>query len=98
MPEIKIAINCADQYDPHGLHFQSLLDKFNEQHQTRVALQVYSWGVAWNEFIKISQYGNGPIISQTGDSWMGSLIGRNSLRIFKDRELAQLNQRESFLQ
>jgi multiple sugar transport system substrate-binding protein len=80
MTEIKISINSIDQYDPHKLHFQALLDEFNTKNKKHVALQVYTWGVAWNEFIKISLYGTGPIISQTGDSWMGSLIGRNSLQ------------------
>src|SRR6187551_722884 len=97
MPETKISINIVDKDDPNALHFQSLLDEFNKQNRTSVALQVYPWGAAWNEFIKISLYGTGPVISQTGDSWMGSLIGQNSLRAFKDTELAQLNRGDSFL-
>lgn len=98
MTEVKISINIVDSNDPHGVQFQSLLNEFKEHSQKSVALQTYTWGVVWTEFMKISKYGVGPVVSQAGDSWMGSLIGQNSLRTFKEKELAQLNNRESFLE
>ena len=98
MAEIEFSININDPYDPHGTQFPSLLNEYKEQSHAPVSLRIYTWGDAWNEFIKINLYGVGPVVSQTGDSWMGSLIGRNSLRAFKDRELAQLNGKENFLE
>jgi ABC-type glycerol-3-phosphate transport system substrate-binding protein len=96
--EIKISINIADKQDPLGIQFQSLLNQYKEQSQASVTLQVYTWGVAWAEFTRISQYGTGPVVSQIGDSWMGTLMAKNSVRSFKDRELAQLNGQQSFLE
>lgn len=98
MAEIKISINIADGNDPHRVQFQTLLDEFKKQSRANISVQIYNWGAAWAEFTKISQYGYGPVVSQTGDSWMGSLIAQNSLRIFEEKELAQLNGRESFLE
>lgn len=98
MAEIKISINIADPTDPHRVQFQSLLDEFRQQSRASVTVQIYNWGAAWAEFTKTIQYGIGPVVSQSGDSWMGSLISHNSLRIFKEKELAQLNGRENFLE
>jgi multiple sugar transport system substrate-binding protein len=95
--EIEISVNSIYADDPQGVQFQPLLAEFKRQHRAHVSLQVYDWGFAWAEFMKISLYGHGPVISQTGDSWMGSLIARNSLRAFKDRELAQLGRQKNFL-
>jgi multiple sugar transport system substrate-binding protein len=76
---------------------QPLLADFDKQHRARTSLVVYDWGLAWSEFLKISLYQRGPVISQTGNSWMGSLTAQNSLRTFKDKEAAELKGQDRFL-
>ncbi len=95
MSEIEISLN--NSYTDAAVGFQPLLTTFQERHRTNVSLVIYAWEHAWAEFMKISLYEHGPVISQTGNSWMGSLIARNSLREFKDREVAELGGRQNFL-
>ncbi len=95
MSEIEISLN--NSYTDAAVGFQPLLATFQEQRRTNVSLVIYAWEHAWAEFMKISLYEHGPIISQTGNSWMGSLIARNSLRTFKDREMAELGGQRNFL-
>src|SRR5690348_1557490 len=76
---------------------QSLLDKFGQQGRAQVSVTVYDWSVAWSEFLKISLYQHGPVISQTGNSWMGSLTAQNSLRAFRAGEMAELKGQDRFL-
>lgn len=96
MPEFGISVNKA--YLDMAKVIQPVLAVFEEQHRTHVTLHVYDWADAWTEFMNISQYHHGPVISQTGNSWMGSLIMQNNLRAFMPDEILQLNGRQSFLE
>jgi ABC-type glycerol-3-phosphate transport system substrate-binding protein len=95
MSEIEISINNA--YVGIDKSVQPLLDEFEQRYHAHASLIVYDWGVAWTEFLKISLYQHGPVISQTGNSWMGSLIAQNNLRAFKDQEIAGLGGQDRFL-
>ncbi len=95
MSEFEISVNNA--YLDMAKVIQPLLTKFEEQNRAHVGLHVYDWSIAWTEFMKISLYHHGPVISQTGNSWMGSMIAQNSLRAFKPEEIAQRGQ-GSFLE
>ena len=95
MSEFGVSVNNA--YIDMAKVIQPLLAEFEEQHRAHVTLHVYDWSIAWTEFMKISLYHHGPVISQTGNSWMGSMIAQNSLRAFKPEEIMQLNGRQSFL-
>ncbi len=95
MSEIEFSINNSSENPAEAI--QPLLATFREQNRANVSVVVYDWANAWTEFMNISLYGHGPVISQTGNSWMGSLIARNSLRVFKDREVAELGGRQNFL-
>ncbi len=94
MSEIEISINNSNEFQ---LTIQPLLAIFKEQHRANVSLVEYDWSIAWTELMKISLNGHGPVISQIGNTWMGSRTVLNSLRAFKDRELAELGGRQNFL-
>jgi multiple sugar transport system substrate-binding protein len=97
LSEIEISINSSfTNVDPAEV-IQPKLTEFDKQHHMHTLLQVYDWAVAWTEFLKISLYQHGPVISQTGNTWMGSLIAQNSLRAFSDKEIAELGGKESFV-
>ena len=76
---------------------QRLLGEFEQQNNVKVDLQVFDWADAWMEFIRISLYRYGPAISETGDTWMGSLTSRNCLRPFKREEIAAIGGGDVFL-
>jgi multiple sugar transport system substrate-binding protein len=96
VPEIEISVNNS-YVDPVEV-IQPLLTRFEqEHHRAHVAMVVYDWSIAWTELMKISLYQHGPVISQAGNSWMGSMISQNSLRTFKSAEIAQYNQEQHFL-
>lgn len=95
MSEFTISVNNA--YLDMAKVIRPLLAEFEEQHRVHVTLHIYDWSVAWSEFLKIGASHQGPVISQTGNSWMGSMIAQNSLRAFKPEEILQLNGRHSFL-
>src|SRR5258706_15725846 len=95
MSDFEISVNNA--YLDMAKVIQPLLREFEEMHRAHVALPVYVWATAWTAFMKIGLYHHGPVISQTGNSWMGSIIAQNSLRAFSPEEIAQLNGKHSFL-
>jgi multiple sugar transport system substrate-binding protein len=74
-----------------------MLDSFERDQHAKVELQVFDWSEAWAEFMKISLYGHGPVISETGDTWMGSLMARQSLRPFRKNELENIGGASVFL-
>jgi multiple sugar transport system substrate-binding protein len=94
MNSLEISINNTLD-DPRQI--QMLAEEFERQHQVKIDLQIFNWMEAWNEFMKISLYRHGPVISETGDTWMGSLIGRNCLRPFKNHEVQKLGGPRAFL-
>lgn len=95
MSEFGISVNNSSM--DIGKVMQSLLAEFGRQSHAQVSLVMYDWSAAWSEFLKISLYQHGPVISQTGNSWMGSLTAQNSLRAFKSGEMAALRGQDRFL-
>src|SRR5688572_30393521 len=95
MSEIEISLN--NSYFDIARVMQPLLVEFDRQQRTQTSLVIYDWGLAWSEFLKIGLYQHGPVISQTGNSWMGSLTAQESLRSFTDRELTELKGKDRFL-
>jgi multiple sugar transport system substrate-binding protein len=92
--DLEISINNTID-DPEV--FRRMLDSFERQMGVGLELQVFDWSEAWAEFMKISLYRHGPVISETGDTWMGSLNDRQSLRPFKENELAAIGGAGTFL-
>jgi multiple sugar transport system substrate-binding protein len=74
-----------------------LIKEFEFQRKVKIDVRLFDWGQAWTEFKKISIYQHGPVISETGDTWMGSLTARNCLRTFKKDEIAAIGGSDAFL-
>jgi len=94
MEILEVSINDTIEYPEK---FRQMLNEFERQNKLRVELQTYDWDSAWMEFIRISLYRYGPSISETGDTWMGSLASRNCLRPFKKEEIASIGGSKAFL-
>ncbi len=94
MDKLEVSLNNTIEY-PEVFH--RMIAEFERQSRLQVELQTYDWDSAWMEFIRISLYRYGPSISETGDTWMGSLASRNCLRTFKKDEIASIGGETAFL-
>ena len=91
--QFEMSINFIDEIDKMVL----FLHAFEQQSNVKIDLQAFDWPNAWTELMKISLYGHGPIISETGNTWMSSLAGQNSLRPFTINEIAAIGGADKFL-
>ena len=73
-----------------------LIKEFVREQPGKIDIDLLEWSKAWTEFMKISIYRHGPVISETGDTWMGSLISRNCLRPFTEAEVASIGGEGAF--
>jgi multiple sugar transport system substrate-binding protein len=94
MSALEISINnTVDNPEEISL----LIKEFGFQRKVKIDVRLFDWHQAWTEFMKISIYQHGPVISETGDTWMGSLTARNCLRTFKKDEIAAIGGSNAFL-
>jgi multiple sugar transport system substrate-binding protein len=91
--QFEISINFIDEM----AKMVAFLGAFEQQNNVKIDLQTFDWPSAWTELMKISLYGHGPIISETGSTWMSSLAGQNCLRPFKPNEVSGLGGADKFL-
>lgn len=89
MNELEISIVDASAGSPKN-EFRSVVGNFEEQQGIKVTCTSYDWGNAWAEIMKIMLYKHGPVISQVGTTWLGSLDGTQGLRPFTPLEINQL--------
>jgi len=92
----KLEISINDTID-NPEEIRPLIEEFERQQKTVVDIQIFDWDIAWTEIMKISLFRHGPVVSETGDTWMGSLAGQNSLRAFKKDEVDAIGGTEVFL-
>jgi multiple sugar transport system substrate-binding protein len=73
------------------------LDRFGAKNNTRIDAIVLEWEAAWPELVKFALYGHGPVVSEIGSTWMGSLVAMNVLKPFSTRELDTYGGASAFL-
>ena len=88
MPELEISINNSSN-DPEK-DLRAVLGNFEALNNARVTCTVYDWANAWAEIMKIMLYKHGPVISQVGTTWLGSLEATQGIRPFKPTEINRL--------
>jgi len=86
MPELEISICTGDPQT----ELMPILEHFQDETRTSLNLHYLGWGRAWTEFLQMTLYGRGPVISEAGTTWMNSLAGRNSLREFSREEVRRI--------
>lgn len=74
-----------------------LLDAFETEQNIHVRVKLLSWDTAWSELVKTAIYGDGPDLSEVGNTWTGDLIGMNALRPFNAAEITAFGKAASFL-
>lgn len=73
-----------------------LLKAFEAENQTHLQTIEMSIEEAWPQLLQYSIYGSGPDLARIGTIWTGSLVALNSLRPFKESEIATLGGGEAF--
>ena len=86
MPELEITI-CSGEPEQE---LKPILDMYQNENRVSVDLHYLDWSQAWTEFLQMTLYGRGPVVSETGTTWMNSLAGRNSLREFTREEVRRM--------
>ena len=72
------------------------LSNFMSQTRNQVNFIVFDWSQAWDEMLSIGLHNRGPDISQMGTTWLGSLVGMQSLQAFTDKQIERVGGKEIF--
>jgi multiple sugar transport system substrate-binding protein len=59
--------------------------------------QFLTWGNAWTELVRVALYGHGPDVSEIGTTWVGDLVGMNSLHPFSHAEIDTIGGADTYL-
>jgi multiple sugar transport system substrate-binding protein len=75
---------------------ERVLKEYETQFGVRVLIQKQTWSTAWSELVRYSIYRNAPDVSEVGSTWIGDLIGMNTLRPFTQGEINALGGSQAF--
>jgi multiple sugar transport system substrate-binding protein len=85
----------------HGPRFvgevRAILTQFEQDTHTAVNLRVLEWRDAWAELVRVALYGDGPHVSEIGNTWLSEFVSMNALRPFLGAEIARLGGAQQFL-
>ena len=94
MGEIDFSL-MSNVYTPEAL--EKALRELTSQTGTKVHAQSLTWGNAWTELVRVALYGHGPDVSEIGSTWVGDLVGMNSLHAFTQAEIESFGGDDQFL-
>ena len=75
---------------------ERMMKEFETLFGMHVQIQKQTWGSAWAELVHYSIYKNAPDISEVGSTWIGDLIGMNTLRPFSNAEITSFGGSQAF--
>jgi multiple sugar transport system substrate-binding protein len=85
----------------HGSRFvaevRAMLAQFEKDTHTPVELRVLEWRDAWAELVRVALYGDGPHVSEIGNTWLSEFVSMNALRPFVGNEVGRLGSMRQFL-
>jgi multiple sugar transport system substrate-binding protein len=76
---------------------EKVLSEFEKQFGIHVQLQKQAWSSAWSELVRYTIYKNAPDVSEIGSTWIGDLIGMNTLRPFSQMDINALGGAQAFI-
>lgn len=89
MQDLLVSIN--DSTNEPEADFRLMLGEIEKELGIRVQIQLIRWsGDTWKETMRIVIYRQGPIMSQIGTTWMGSLEATDALRPFSPAEIHRI--------
>jgi multiple sugar transport system substrate-binding protein len=94
MPEIELSL-MSNVYTADSL--ERALQELTSQTGVKYHSQFLTWGNAWTELVRVALYGHGPDVSEIGTTWVGDLVGMNSLHAFTHAEIEGIGGADLFL-
>jgi multiple sugar transport system substrate-binding protein len=76
---------------------RALLSQFEQDTQIEVNLRVLEWRDAWADLVRVALYGDGPHLSEIGNTWLSEFISMNALRPLVGVEVSRLGGAQQFL-
>src|SRR3989304_8125482 len=76
---------------------RAVLREFEQDARVEVNLRVLEWRDAWGELVKVALYGDGPHVSEIGNTWLSEFVSMNALRPFVGMEVSRLGGAQQFL-
>ncbi len=94
MPEIEFTL-MSNVYTAEAL--AKSLQELSSQTGAKYHARFLTWGPAWTELVRVALYGYGPDVSEIGTTWVGDLVGMNSLHSFTPAEIEAIGGAGLFL-
>ncbi|RPI29946.1 MAG: extracellular solute-binding protein [Chloroflexota bacterium] len=95
MREIELSI--MDHGQDFIAELNALLEEFHAQSGYLVRLRILPWKSAWAELVKVALYGEGPVVSEIGSTWVSDFVGMNALKPFNGQEISRLGGSAQFI-
>lgn len=94
MAELEVSINNSTN-EPEQ-EFRTLVGPLEEKLGVHIRCTLVDWSEAWSEMMKIVLYKHGPVISQVGNTWMGSLDATDGIRPLTSVEISRIGSASNF--
>jgi multiple sugar transport system substrate-binding protein len=94
MTDIELSL-MSNVYTADSL--EKSLQELTSQTGVKYHSQFLTWGNAWTELVRVALYGHGPDVSEIGTTWVGDLVGMNSLHPFSHAEIEAIGGADIFL-
>ncbi len=96
MNELEISIMSTNAGHDPEMQLRSVLGDFSKLYGNKMHCVVYDWNIAWTEIMKIMLSKHGPVMSQVGTTWLGSLESAQALRPFTPGQISQCGGASSY--
>ncbi len=93
MPDIEFSL-MSNVYTAEAL--EKALQELSHQTGVLYRSQFLTWGNAWTELVRVALYSHGPDVSEIGTTWVGDLVGMNSLHAFTYAEIEAIGGADLF--
>jgi multiple sugar transport system substrate-binding protein len=94
MTDIELSL-MSNVYTADSL--EKSLQELASQTGVKYHSQFLTWGNAWTELVRVALYGHGPDVSEIGTTWVGDLVGMNSLHPFSHAEIDTIGGADTYL-
>jgi multiple sugar transport system substrate-binding protein len=94
---VQLEIALAAHAELASSYLQRAFDSLRQERGYSVHATYLGWDVIWKELVDTAIYKRGADVSETGSTWIASLVAMNALRPFTKREIDQLGGPSTFL-
>lgn len=93
----QLQVSLAHETEAILPYLQRVFDRLHQERGCSVQVTFHGWDVLWKELVNTAIYKRGADVSDTGSTWIASLVAMNALRPFSRHEIDQLGGPSAFL-